>query len=133
MQKKHQLNEPIASYLIKPVQRITIYEVCRDKTCLRSFGPGPTQTRLHRHRRMANGLKFRIKEEEALYYLAIENKVADQLRSNQLRSYCAADLRLCFPIFKNQVYDVAHIDYYCQKKWLYFCIDKIGYFSLSVF
>ena len=36
-------------------------------------------------------LKFRIKVEEELYYPSSENKGADQLRS-----YCEADLRLCF-------------------------------------
>ena len=36
-------------------------------------------------------LKFWILEEEELYYLCSENKGADQLRS-----YCEADLRLCF-------------------------------------
>ena len=36
-------------------------------------------------------LKFRIKVEEARYYPSSENKGADKLRS-----YCEADLRLCF-------------------------------------
>ena len=40
---------------------------------------------------MTGGLKFRIKVEEGLYYPCSENEGADQLRS-----YCAADLRLCF-------------------------------------
>ena len=44
---------------------------------------------------MARGLKFRIWVVEGLYYPYIENKGADQLRS-----YCAADLRLCFRICK---------------------------------
>ena len=39
----------------------------------------------------ARRLKFRILVEEELYYLSSENKGADQLRS-----YCEADLRLCF-------------------------------------
>ena len=38
-------------------------------------------------------LKFRIKVEEELYYPSSENNGADQLRS-----YCEADLRLCFRI-----------------------------------
>ena len=42
---------------------------------------------------MARNLKFKIKEEEGLYYLCSENKGADQLSS-----YCTADLRLCFSI-----------------------------------
>ena len=36
---------------------------------------------------------------EGLYYLCSKNKGADQLRS-----YCAADLRLCFCIRENQVF-----------------------------
>ena len=39
----------------------------------------------------ARSLKFRIYEEEELYYPCSENKGADQLRS-----YCEADLCLCF-------------------------------------
>ena len=38
-------------------------------------------------------LKFRIYEEKELYYPCSENKGTDQLRS-----YCEADLRLCFRI-----------------------------------
>ena len=49
--------------------------------------------------KMARGLKFWIYEEEGLYYLCSKNKGADQLCS-----YCAADLRLCFLIFKNLVF-----------------------------
>ena len=50
-------------------------------------------------RQMARSLKFRIKEEEELYYPCSENKGADQLCS-----YCTADLRLCcFRIGKNPV------------------------------
>ena len=43
--------------------------------------------------KQARSLKFRIKEEERLYYPCSENKGA-----YQLRSYCEADLRLCFRI-----------------------------------
>ena len=39
----------------------------------------------------ARGWKFWIQKLEALYYPCSENKGADQLRS-----YCEADLRLCF-------------------------------------
>ena len=49
--------------------------------------------------KMARDLKFRILEVEGVYYLYSENKGADQLRS-----YCAADLRLCFRICKNPVF-----------------------------
>ena len=48
---------------------------------------------------MTRGLKFRIQEVEELYYPCSENKGADQLRS-----YGAADLRLCFCICKNPVF-----------------------------
>ena len=44
--------------------------------------------------KMARTLKFRIQEEEELYYQSSENKGADQLRS-----YCEADLRLCFCLY----------------------------------
>ena len=47
----------------------------------------------------ARSLKFRMKVEEELYYLSSENKGADQLRS-----YCEADLRLCFRIGNNPVF-----------------------------
>ena len=46
---------------------------------------------------MARGLKFRIHVVEGLYYPYSENKGADQLRSD-----CAADLRLCFRICKKR-------------------------------
>ena len=46
-------------------------------------------------KKTARSLKFQIKEEEKLYYPCSENKGADQLRS-----YCEADLRLCFRIGK---------------------------------
>ena len=41
--------------------------------------------------KQARSLNFRDKVEEILYNLCSENKGADQLRS-----YCEADLRLCF-------------------------------------
>ena len=49
--------------------------------------------------KMARGLKFRIEKAEGLYYLNIENKAADQLCS-----FCAADLLLCFHVSKKQVF-----------------------------
>ena len=49
--------------------------------------------------KMARGLKFPIQIEEVLYYPCNENKGADQLRND-----CAADLRLCFRIFKKPVF-----------------------------
>ena len=47
---------------------------------------------------MHRSLEFRIEKEEELDYPCSENKGADQLRS-----YCEADLRLCFRIGKNPV------------------------------
>ena len=49
--------------------------------------------------KMARGLKFRIQEEEGLYYPSSENKGADQLRG-----YREVDLRLCFRICKMLVF-----------------------------
>ena len=45
--------------------------------------------------KQARSLKFRILEEEGLYYLCSENKGADQLRGHR-----EADLRLCFRLCK---------------------------------
>ena len=47
--------------------------------------------------KMVRGLKFKIYEVEGILYLDSESKGADQLHS-----YCAADLRLCFRICKNR-------------------------------
>ena len=53
---------------------------------------------------MARSLELLIYEEEGLYYPCSENKGTDQLCS-----YCTADLRLCFRIGKNAIsHDVAH-------------------------
>ena len=49
--------------------------------------------------KMARGLKFRIYEEEVLYYPCSENKGADQLCGHR-----EADLRLCFRICKRRVF-----------------------------
>ena len=49
--------------------------------------------------KMARTLKFRTKEIEELYYPCSENKGA-----GQLRSYGAADLRLCYRICKLLVF-----------------------------
>ena len=56
--------------------------------------------------KMARGMKFRIFVVEGLYYPCSENKGADQLRM-----YCAADLRLCFRICKKPVFSYgAHME-----------------------
>ena len=49
--------------------------------------------------KMAGSFKFVILKEEELYYPCSKNKGADQLRS-----YCEADLRLCFCICKMFVF-----------------------------
>ena len=49
--------------------------------------------------KIGSGLKFRIYIEVGLHYPCSENKGADQLCS-----YCAADLRLCFRICKKTVF-----------------------------
>ena len=48
--------------------------------------------------KQARSLKFWLYVEEELYYPSSENKGADQLRS-----YCEADLRLCFRIGNDPV------------------------------
>ena len=60
---------------------------------MRKPGSGfPTRSDTNRVvQKMIRGLKFRIKEEEGLYYPSSENKGADQPRG-----YHEADLRLCF-------------------------------------
>ena len=76
----------------------TLYEPRGEKTMLRDFQPGLTQITAQ-SQKQARSLKFRIKGEEGLYCPCSENKGADQLRS-----YCEADLRLCFRIGKNPVF-----------------------------
>ena len=77
----------MACSLEKPLRS---YEPRCEKTGLRGFPPGPTQTGLYNHRKW-----FRIQEVEGLYYLCSENKGADQLRGCR-----EADLRLCFRIMQ---------------------------------
>ena len=58
-------------------------------------------------RKMARGLKFRIKIEEGFHYPCSENKGADQLRG-----YREADLCLCFRICKKRFsHDAAQLRY----------------------
>ena len=78
---------------------LLLYELRRQKTGLRGFRPGPTQTRLRNQLNEARNLKFQIKEVEGLYYPCSENKGADQLRGKR-----EADLRVCFRICKNPVF-----------------------------
>ena len=63
------------------------------------FPTRPDTNQAVESQKMIRGLKFRIKIEEGFYYPCSENKGADQLRSD-----CAADLRLCFRICKKPVF-----------------------------
>ena len=56
---------------------------------------------------LARGLKFI----EGLYYLYSKNKGADQMGD-----YRAANLRLCFGIYKKQVFSCAHISHASSKE-----------------
>ena len=49
--------------------------------------------------KQARNLKFRIQEEEEVFYPCSENKGADQLRGHRV-----ADLRLCFRICRLLVF-----------------------------
>ena len=55
---------------------------------------------------VARNLKFRIKKVEELYYPYSKNKGADQLRS-----YCEADLRLCFRLCRLFVFPCGDSNY----------------------
>ena len=76
--------------------------------------------------KMAIGLKFWISKEEGFYYLYSEIKGADQMHS-----YCAADLRLCFLICKSRFsHDVAQIETepetFLVCSWLIFLTSLYG-------
>ena len=71
------------------------HKLCHDKTCLRGFRPGPTQTGLYNHRR-----RLEAKEVEELYYLCKENKGAYQLHGYRAADLCLLCLRKC----KKQVF-----------------------------
>ena len=76
------------------------YEPRCEKTGLRGFRPGPTQSdRTATEDGLSRGLKFQIKEVEGLYYPCSTNKGADQLHS-----YLEADMRLSFRTCKNPVF-----------------------------
>ena len=67
---------------------------------------------------MSRGLKFRIKVVKGLYYPYSENKGADQLCS-----YCAADLRLCFRICKKPGFLTTRLIY--LKFQASFCVYRL--------
>ena len=78
-------------------------EPCCEKVCLPSFLTRSDTKRAVQPENMARGLKFRIKEEEVMYYKYSEIKGADQLRGYHAASFRAADLSLCFCKCKKQV------------------------------
>ena len=57
-----------------------------------------------RHNKIARGFKFRISEVYGLYYPCSENKGADQLHS-----YYAADLHLCFCTCKKSFFFITRL------------------------
>ena len=63
------------------------------------FPNGSDTNQTVQSQKRARSLKFRILEEEAMYYPYSENKDADQLRG-----YREADLRLCFRICRLLVF-----------------------------
>ena len=75
-------------------ERNDIYEPRCEKTGLRCFRPGPTQTSED-----GWGLEISDLGSERLFYPCSENKGADQLRG-----YREADLRLCFRICGKPVF-----------------------------
>ena len=70
-----------AAVIVGSMKPCIIIEPRCEKTGLRGFRPGRTQTGLYSDK-MAGGLKFRIQIVEGLYYPCSENKGADQLRGN---------------------------------------------------
>ena len=67
------------------------YEPVHEKTNNLGFPTRSDSNQAVQSQKIARSFKFRMKEEEGLYYPYRENKGADQLCS-----YCTADLRLCF-------------------------------------
>ena len=72
--------------------------VMTKKNLSSGFSTRPDTNQAEQPSKVARGLKFLIFEEDGLYYLCNEKS------AEQLRSYCAADLRLCFPICKKLVH-----------------------------
>ena len=81
----------------------------REKT--NNLGPTRSDTnQAVQSQEMVRGWKVWIYNVEELYYPCSENKGADQLRS-----YCEADLRLCFRLCRLLVsHAAAHVHVYAQ-------------------
>ena len=96
----HQILADFPVTFSSSVQKRTLFNLCRlvGKPTMwfpnRSDTNGPVQAQ-----KMARSLKFWINKIEELYYACGENKGADQLRS-----YCEADLRLCFRLCRLLVF-----------------------------
>ena len=73
---------------------------------------------------MSRGLKFRIEEEEGLYYPCSENKGADQLRGNR-----EADLHLCFRICKKPVFSRRGSNANSEAVWSGSALFALAYLS----
>ena len=76
--------------------------------------------------KMARGWKFWIQEVEELYYPCSENKVTDQLHS-----YCEADLRLCFSHMQIVGFLMAHFKIMNQQNLVFGLMINVGHFVLS--
>ena len=74
----------------------TVNEPRCEKTGLRDFRLGPTQTRLYNHTRFLEDLKFA--------FMKKKDCTSETEGADHLHSYCAADLRLCFRICKKPVF-----------------------------
>ena len=88
-----------AENIENPAVKHTSYEPRCEKNRSSGFPTRPHTNHAVQTHKMARGLKFRIWEVEGSYYPFSLNKCADQLRS-----YCAADLRLCFRKCKKPVF-----------------------------
>ena len=71
-----------------------LFEPRCEKTGLRGFRPGPTQTGLYSHRRWL----------ETRNFVFMNNQCSENKGADQLRGYREADLRLCFRICKKPVF-----------------------------
>ena len=84
--------------LIRQRSKSNYMRLCMRKPTIRF--PNRSETnRSVQSQKQARCSKFRVKEDEGLYYLRSENKGADQLCS-----CCTADLRLCFHLCKLLVF-----------------------------
>ena len=86
---------------LNPIQRQKLMSHNSRRFPTRSDTNRPVQSQ-----KKARSLKFRIEQEEGLYYLSSENKDADRLCG-----YCTADLRLCFCIYRKSGFSIRRLKY----------------------